>query len=327
MEPRDPRRQHGASSASEAPLTLPPINPRRIPAQVDEPEVLIQCVGSVSLQYSHTALTRRRISRPVSSRRRKKRLRSARNKSRIPRAVPRSTLDSPSHSAAQLASTSSARSFSQQQAEPEPPSAATPQPIRQPSLTPHPPPPRKRHHVAAVNVAVGHRQSKPWTLDLIVSPPPCMSHVGIVERALMPSIVFHSLTERRGDGSISASRPAGAKRGVCCDPMPNAILQVFDIYASQELDLRISAWVEYTRQKEEAQAGRARVQQKRQARELAAVDPREVALQQQRSQIYALNAIMTALEHDAFTQFTASQRGKVYQPESGSDSSFDDDSA
>ena len=114
---------------------------------------------------------------------------------------------------------------------------------------------------------------------------------------------------------------------MCCDPMPNAILQVFDINASQELDLRISAWVEYTRQKEEAQTGRARVQQKRQARELAAVDPREVALQQQRSQIYALNAIMTALEHDAFTQFTASQRGKVYQPESGSDSSFDDDSA
>ena len=91
--------------------------------------------------------------------------------------------------------------------------------------------------------------------------------------------------------------------------------------------MRIGAWLEYTRQKEEVQAGRARVQQKRQAREMAAVDPRDVALQQQRSQIYALNAIMTALEHAAFVEFTAGQSGRVYQPESGSDSSFDDDSA
>ena len=42
MEPRDPRRHHAASSASEPPLTLPPINPRRIPAQVDEPDVILQ---------------------------------------------------------------------------------------------------------------------------------------------------------------------------------------------------------------------------------------------------------------------------------------------
>eukprot|EP00042_Codosiga_hollandica_P059711 m.920187 g.920187 ORF g.920187 m.920187 type:complete len:477 (+) comp61909_c0_seq1:635-2065(+) len=67
----------------------------------------------------------------------------------------------------------------------------------------------------------------------------------------------------------------------------------------------------------------ARLANKRNQRDLAAVDPRQTVRAQQRAIIYALNAVMAEHERQQFEQFMARHRGQAYEPEDGSDSSFE----